>query len=119
MSDAPARLQHRNRNDFFHESVSAAIARISRFNPEAFGGIEVGVDDVPKMSTKWAGERIPLAAALESGGSRPARIVLYQRPIELRAASSRQLQELVHRTIVDQLAALTGIPVSELDDDAD
>jgi hypothetical protein len=39
--------------------------------------------------------------------------------LEHRASSRRGLQTLVYRTLVEQLAALTGRSVSELDPDGD
>ena len=74
----------------------------------------VGVEDVPLLKTAWSGDRVPMSAALEPSRDRPAQIVIYQRPLEHRASSRSALRSLVHRTIVEQLSALTGRPVSEL-----
>ena len=74
----------------------------------------VGVEDVPLLKTAWSGDRVPMSAALEPSKNRPAQIVIYQRPLEHRASSRSALRSLVHRTIVEQLSALTGRPVSEL-----
>jgi hypothetical protein len=41
--------------------------------------------------------------------------VVYRRPLEHRAVSRRGLRILVYRTIVEQLAALTGRSVEEID----
>ena len=43
--------------------------------------------------------------------------MVYRRPLEHRAASRRGLQILVYRTIVEQLSALTGLSVDEIDPD--
>jgi len=56
-----------------------------------------------------------LAAAVEATTERAAQVVLYRRPIEHRAASPRGLRILVHRTLVEQLSALTGRSIAELD----
>ena len=64
-----------------------------------------------------ATDQVPLAAALEGSPDRPAQVVVYRRPLEHRAASRRGLQILVYRTIVEQLSALTGLSVDEIDPD--
>ena len=52
---------------------------------------------------------------MEETGERLAQIVLYRRPLEHRASSRQGLRILVHRTLVEQLSALTGVPTSEID----
>ena len=45
----------------------------------------------------------------------PARIVLYRRPIESRAQDSRELTVVVQDVVVEQVAALLGVPPADLD----
>ena len=59
--------------------------------------------------------RVPLAAAVDAVPDQPARVVVFRRPLEHRAASRRGLRILVYRTIVEQLSALTGRSVDEID----
>lgn len=101
--------------EFFADAVSDAVARVSRTCPDALVGVRVGVEDVPHLATAWSGQEVPLAAALEGDPERPSQIVIYRRPIEHRAASRRGLRILVYRTLVEQLSALTGRPVDEID----
>ena len=72
---------------------------------------------MPHLDVGWATDQVPLAAALEGSPDRPAQVVVYRRPLEHRAASRRGLQILVYRTIVEQLSALTGLSVDEIDPD--
>jgi Zincin-like metallopeptidase len=102
---------------FFDAAVDAAVDRVSRQCPEALVGITVGVEDVPNFDPSWAGGRVPLASAVEASGMRPAQVVLYRRPLEHRAASRQGLRILVYRTVVEQLSALTGRSVEEIDPD--
>ena len=104
---------------YFFGCVANSLARISEHCPDALVGIDVGVEEVPHMAQLWAGDRVPLAAALEATPDRPAQIVVFRRPLEHRAASRRGLAILVHRTVVEQLSALTGRPIHELDPDTD
>jgi len=54
---------------------------------------------------------------VEASGARPAQVVVYRRPLEHRAASRQGLRILVYRTVVEQLSALTGRSVEEIDPD--
>lgn len=109
-------LSRPSRADFFNDCVTSAIADIAAVNPAALGDILIGVEEVPHFSTNWSGNRVPMSAALEPSRGRPAQIVVYERPLERRADSRGQLRRLVHRTIVEQLSALTGIPIEDLAD---
>jgi hypothetical protein len=107
--------QPANRADFFDDSVHSAVDRIAASCPDALVGVTFGIEDVPSLPASWAGDRVPLAAAVEADAERMAQVVVYRRPLEHRAASRRGLRILVYRTIVEQLSALTGRPVSDFD----
>lgn len=102
-----------SRAETFVDAVSDAITRVQGTCPEALVGIDIGVEDVPSAQT--TGGRIPLAAATEASPVFPARIVIYRRPLEQRAATRHGLRILVHRTLVEQLSALTGRSVNDID----
>lgn len=87
----------------------------SRF-PDLHAQITVGFEDVPQLGSGWV-ERVPLAAA--ASGPTGTRIVLFRRPIEHRATSRTELAQLIHRTLVEQIAAVSGYSVDDLDPDAD
>jgi hypothetical protein len=106
-----------NRADFFNDTVQTAVERIGRQCPAALDRIAVGIADVPTFDVSWATEQVPLAAALQGSPDRPGQVVVYRRPLEHRAASRRGLRILVYRTIVEQLSALTGLSVDEIDPD--
>ena len=107
-------LRPLSRVEYFNQCVKQALATIAEVDPHALDGMVVGVEDVPLLKTAWSGDRVPMSAALEPSKNRPAQIMIYQRPLEHRASSRSALRSLVHRTIVEQLSALTGRPVSEL-----
>lgn len=102
---------------FFHRVVALAVTRVGRACPRALEGVVVGVEEVPHLRVDWAGDQVPLAAAVERTSESPARVIVYRRPLEHRAASRRGLEILVHRIVVEQLAALTAIDPDELDPD--
>jgi hypothetical protein len=102
------------RVEYFNQCVKQALATIAEVDPHVLDGMVVGVEDVPLLKTAWSGDRVPMSAALEPSKGRPAQIVIYERPLEHRANNRAALRSLVHRTIVEQLSALTGRPVSDL-----
>lgn len=79
---------------------------------EALIGVQIGIDDVPVVTRHT--EAVPLALAVEAQTGQPARVVLYRRPLELRASSRAGLRDLVHRVLVEQLATVTAHTVWEL-----
>ena len=103
--------------DFFTEAVHDAVDRVGLQCPDALVGITFGIEDVPHFDMAWSGDQVPLAAGLEGTANQPSQIVVYRRPLEHRAVSRGGLRILVYRTIVEQLAALTGRSVEEIDPD--
>ena len=58
---------------------------------------------------------MPLAAAVPARPGHNGQVVLFRRPLEHRANSRADLRRLVHRALLEQLSALTGIGLDELD----
>lgn len=112
----PAALPQRPRSaEFFADCVRAAVARVNEDCPQALVAIDIGIEDVPSAQGPWSRDRVPLAAALSPGPGRHGQVVLFRRPLERRARTRRGLRILVFRTLVEQLAALTGLPPAEID----
>src|SRR4029450_3509654 len=103
--------------DFFSEAVQDAVDRVGLQCPDVLAGISFGIEDVPHFDMAWSSDQVPLAAALEATATQPGQVVVYRRPLEHRAVSRRGLRILVYRTIVEQLSALTGRSVEEIDPD--
>lgn len=112
-------VQAPSKSEFFAGCVTESVERIGRHHPQALHQVTFGIEDVPTARTSWAGEQVPLAAAVEATDDAFAQVVVYRRPLEHRARSRTGLRILVHRTIVEQLAALTGLEISTIDPDAD
>ena len=100
--------------DFFSDAVHDAVDRVGMQCPDVLVGITFGIEDVPHP---WSGDQVPLAAAVEGTADQPGQVVIYRRPLEHRAMTRRGLRILVYRTIVEQLSALTGRSVDEIDPD--
>lgn len=101
--------------EFFAESLRDSVDQINTSCSRALVGVDIGFEEVPGTTRGWRSERVPLAAGIPADGEQRARVVLFQRPLERRGESRPALRTLIHRTLVEQLSALTGIPVEELD----
>ena len=116
LTGGPVPLRNRpQRAEYFTTCVHGAVARVSGACPRALVGIDVGVEDVPVVAGPWSRDRVPLAAAIGPEPPRHGQVVLYRRPLEHRARTRKGLRILVFRTLVEQLHALTEIPLEELD----
>jgi predicted Zn-dependent protease with MMP-like domain len=78
--------------------------------------VEFAVEDVPPSDpAPWEGEAVPLGRVFPGQGSHSPRIVVYRRPVEARAADERELAQVVHDVVVEQVAALLGVRPGEVD----
>lgn len=118
LTGAPVPLRVATRGvETFTACMRASVARIEVACPRALAGLDIGFEDVPILSG-WV-DQVPLASAVSArpsaGVMQNGRIVLYRRPIEHRANTRKELATLVHRTVLEQLSAITGISTDELD----
>lgn len=106
--------------EFFIQATTQSVQRLMQTCPDALSGVDIGVEDVPSGAFDWALlDRVPLAAAIDATDDRPARIVIFRRPLERRATDRADLRDLVHLTLVEQLSALTGRSMHDLDPEID
>ena len=116
ITGAPLPLRQRPRGaDFFAECLGASVARTAEACPRAVVDIDIGFEEVPGNIAGWQSVRVPLAAAIPAQAGRDGQVVLFRRPLEHRANSRGELRRLVHRALLEQLSALTGIGLDELD----
>lgn len=108
-----SRRRHPTAAGWFEECLTASLSRIGNLQPGLLDHIDVGVEEVPPV--REHDTRVALAAAIEASPTEPARVVVYRRPLEHRSSGRRQLRRLVHRTVVEQLAALTGRTPTDID----
>lgn len=106
---------HQTKAEFFTRCVRDALTQIIEHCPRALAAMDVGIEDVPTVGLGWAGDRVPLAAAVSPTPDKHGQVVVFRRPIERRASTREGLRILVFRTIVEQLSDATGIPVDEID----
>ncbi|HZC27566.1 MAG TPA: metallopeptidase family protein [Actinopolymorphaceae bacterium] len=105
----------RSRAERFDEFVLDAVEQLERRLAQELDGVEFAVEEVPDPHRADADGEVPLGAAMASNGSDPARIVIYRRPIELRAVGVTELSSLVHEVVVEQVAELLGLSPDDVD----
>lgn len=110
----PGRPQGRSERERFDAIVLAVARDLEERWREHLGLVEYAVEDTPQLPEHDA-EVVPLASLVRGTGSRPSRIVVFRRPIEHRAETRGELEQLVLLVVVDQVAELLGIDPTEVD----
>jgi len=106
----------RSRSERFDEFVLDAVEQLERRFSKELDGVEFAVEEVPDPKpADDGGEEIPLGTVLAAERGEPARVVVYRRPIELRAVGVSELSALVHDVVVEQVAELLNLSPDEVD----
>jgi hypothetical protein len=112
---------HRTRIERFDDLVLLAVSQLEPRWETELSGIEFAVEEIPPAEPDPDdAEPVPLAR-LEPGSAvfgepdRPARIVLYRRPLMARADGQEELAELVLDVIVEQFARWLGVDPQTVD----
>lgn len=111
----------RTRAQQFDHAVLEAVAELEERWPNELGSIEFAVDEVPVLpigavvasSDVVLDGGVPLTrfsppGVDARGRATKARVVVYRRPLEVRAADSGDLGELVAEVLGEQLTAVLG-----------
>ena len=75
------------------------------------GLVEFAVEEIPMVPD----DTVPLATLVPGTNSTPTRLVLFRRPIELRAETRPDLSAMVLTVLVEQVSELLGRPPDEID----
>lgn len=114
----------RTRAQLFDEMVLDAVEVLEQRFADELTGVQFAVEDVPPTLNVYDADvledgEVPIARLLPgqpgTGSSTPPRIVLYRRPLELRALDREDLADLVKDVIVEQVANLLGLDPEEVD----
>jgi predicted Zn-dependent protease with MMP-like domain len=109
---------YRSRSERFDDLVLLAVSQLEPRWEAELSGVEFAVEEIPPQDPSSADpEPVPLARlepGSADGGSpdrpaRPARIVLYRRPLMARADGDEELGELVLDVVVEEFARLLGL----------
>ncbi|NMO02035.1 metallopeptidase family protein [Gordonia sp. TBRC 11910] len=121
----------RSRADAFDAVALEAFADIDLRWRDRLGGLDVAVDDIPRMlprdaeDVEWPDEvtadgNVPLARLINAGidtegNPTRAHIILFRRPLESRAKRGEDLLDLVHEVLVQQVATYLGVDEETID----
>jgi hypothetical protein len=82
---------------------------------QELGLVEFAVEETPLVPDDWDSDTVPLATLVRGSGGNPTRLVLFRRPIELRAETRSDLSAMVLTVLVEQVSELLGRPPEEID----
>ncbi|WP_427383574.1 metallopeptidase family protein [Janibacter sp. G56] len=105
------------RSQAFDELVLDSAHRLERVLGRRHSDTEFAVEDVPPSDpAAWEDEAVVLGRVFPAEPGIPARVVVYRRPVEARAADAADLPVLVHEVVVQQVAALLGVSPEDVED---
>jgi predicted Zn-dependent protease with MMP-like domain len=105
----------------FDNVVLDAVEHVEERWREQLRGVDFAVEEVPPLSDvgpvddEIESAGVPLARLLPGGRGQPPRIVLYRRPLELRAIDREDLEDLVHDVVVEEVARFLGLDPETVD----
>jgi len=114
----------RSSTDRFDDVVRDVFGQIEQHWGQELADVELAVEDVPPAVTageeglvtdETEGGTVPLARAVLARAGAPARVLVYRRPLEVRAEDLGDLVDLVHDVLVDAVAHLLGKDPEEID----
>jgi predicted Zn-dependent protease with MMP-like domain len=106
----------RSRADRFDDLVLDAVERLEKRFTAELDGVEFAVEEVPPNDpAPWEHGEVPLGRLFTAQGERPARVVVYRRPVEARAGENREVAPMVHEVVVEQVAQLLGLTPEQID----
>lgn len=109
-----------SRSDSFRDLVADSVERLERRWPQ-LSEVDFLVLDVPRVDSgdggdEWPGETsVPLGSSSSAEKERPARIVVFRRPVEIRSKNRDERALLVHEVVVEQVAELLGLAPESVD----
>lgn len=102
-------------SSLFDSLVLSLAAELERRWGTRWGRLEFAVEETPMIPADWTTHEVPLATLVRGSGSQPSRIVLFRRPIILRAPTRPETSALVLAVLIEQVAELLGIEPHEVD----
>ncbi|MFJ2772242.1 metallopeptidase family protein [Streptomyces sp. NPDC087300] len=109
-----------SRAESFTDLVQDSVERLERRWPQ-LTEIEFVVLEVPPLGGsdggdgEWRDEVVPLGGTIAANEGRPARVVIYRRPVEIRTKGRDERAALVHEVVVEQVAELLGLSPESVD----
>jgi predicted Zn-dependent protease with MMP-like domain len=105
----------RSNRDRFDAIVLDVVEALEASWSDELGLVEFAVEETPLLPSDWSAATVPLASILRGKGEEPTRLVIFRRPIELRAETPTDLGALILTVLVEQVSELVGRPPEEID----
>jgi len=99
-----------SRAESFNDLVQDSVDRLERRWPQ-LADVEFLVMDVPEILE----DSVPLGRSVPAGNGRPARVIVYRRPVEIRTKNRGERALLVHEIVVEHVAELLGLSPESVD----
>ncbi|MFK4103609.1 metallopeptidase family protein [Streptomyces sp. NPDC019531] len=104
-----------SRAEAFADLVQDSVERLERRWPQ-LADIDFLVLEVPRLDGHaWKDAAVPLGGTIPAREGRPARVVVYRRPVEIRTKGRDERAALVHEVVVEQVAELLGLTPETVD----
>ncbi|CAM5709070.1 Metallopeptidase family protein OS=Streptomyces alboniger OX=132473 GN=CP975_13820 PE=4 SV=1 [Streptomyces alboniger] len=109
-----------SRAEAFTDLVQDSVERLERRWPQ-LAEVDFLVLEVPPLGGsggpdgEWRDEVVPLGGTITAAEGRPARVVIYRRPVEIRTKGRDERAALVHEVVVEQVADLLGLSPESVD----
>jgi predicted Zn-dependent protease with MMP-like domain len=107
----------------FDNLVLDAVEHVEQRWRQELAALDFAVEEVPPaqapavVDDEIASAGVPLARLLPPAAGSPARVVIYRRPLELRAVDRDDLEDLVHDIVVEEVAHFLGLAPEVVDPD--
>ncbi|MEV7025812.1 metallopeptidase family protein [Kitasatospora sp. NPDC093558] len=104
------------RSELFDDYVRESVERLERRWPQLIE-VEFAVQEVPLHEADGADSEdgVPLGRVSAGKQGRKSQIVVYRRPVEIRAKSREDRAALVHEILIEQVAELLGLSPDAID----
>jgi predicted Zn-dependent protease with MMP-like domain len=105
----------RSNRDRFDAIVLDVVEALEQRWADELGLVEFAVEETPMLPADWTASTVPLASVVRGKGAEPTRLVLFRRPIELRAETRTDLGALILTVLVEQVSELLGRRPEDVD----
>ena len=103
----------RTRRDRFDGLVLEVVDELERSWADELGQVEFAVEETPVLPDGCDSPTVPLSSLVTAPDGK-VRLVVFRRPIELRAASRDELSALILTVLVEQVSELLNRPPGEI-----
>ncbi|MCX3063914.1 metallopeptidase family protein [Streptomyces sp. GXMU-J5] len=106
-----------SRADAFADLVQDSVERLERRWPQ-LAEVDFVILEVPRLTPEdeaFGDGTVPLGGTVPAREGRPARVVVYRRPVEIRTKGRDERAMLVHDVVVEQVAEVLGLTPETVD----